>query len=37
MSIKFITWNVRGLRNKIKRSAVLSFLKKQKGRYHGVG
>lgn len=29
MSIKFLTWNVRGLRNKIKRSAALSLLKKQ--------
>lgn len=28
-SIKFLTWNVRGLGDKIKRSAALSYLKKQ--------
>ena len=29
-AIKFLTWNVRGLREKIKRSAALAFLKKQR-------
>ena len=29
-SIKLLTWNVRGLGNKVKRSAVFSFLKKQR-------
>ena len=29
-TIKFLTWNVRGLREKIKRSAALAFLKKQR-------
>lgn len=29
-SIKFLTWNVWGLREKIKRSAALAFLKKQR-------
>lgn len=28
-TLKFLTWNVRGLREKIKRSAALTFLKKQ--------
>lgn len=28
-SLKFLTWNVRGLRNRIKRTAVLTFLKSQ--------
>ena len=29
-SIKFLTWNVRGVRNKIKRTAALAYLKAQK-------
>lgn len=29
-SLKFLTWNVRGLRDKIKSAAVLAFLKKQR-------
>lgn len=29
-SIKFVTWNVRGLRDRVKRTAVLTYLKSQK-------
>ena len=29
-TLKFMTWNVRGVRNKIKRTAALAFLKAQK-------
>lgn len=29
-NIKFLTWNVRGLRDKVKRTAALTFLKSQK-------
>ena len=29
-ALKFLTWNVRGMRDKVKRSAILAFLKKQR-------
>lgn len=29
-NVKFVTWNVRGLRNKVKRTAALAFIKSQK-------
>lgn len=30
VSIKFLTWNAGGLRDRVKQSATLSFLKKQR-------
>lgn len=30
MSVSFLTWNVRGVRNKIERTAALTFLKSQR-------